>query len=312
MHKTGGLRMKKILIMTTLLIAVLSLTACKSNYQYIDGKVNIVATTTMLGDLAKQVGGEKVFVTTLMGVGVDPHLYSAKASDTNALEKSDFIVYGGLHLEGKMVDVLEIISKDKAYLNSGEALIEKGGTLLFDQKGNTDPHIWFNVENWMIIAEALTVKLMAYDKDNASYYRELGDAYQMLLQELQETILTKVSELPQNKRILVTAHDAFRYFGHAYGFEVEAIQGISTDSEASIADINRLVELVVSKNVKAIFIESSVPKKTIDSVIASARDRGYTLVIGGELYSDSLGDGNHSTYISAFLSNVNRMIDALK
>lgn len=304
--------MKKILIIIALFMTLLSLTACKSNYNYVEGKVNIVATTTMLGDLAKQVGGDKVSVTTLMGVGVDPHLYSAKASDTNALEKSDFIIYGGLHLEGKMVDVLEILSEEKPYLNSGEALIEKGGTLLFDGKGNTDPHIWFNAENWMIIAEALTVKLIAYDQENTEYYRTLGDQYQLLLQNLQQTILNRVAELSSDKRVLVTAHDAFQYFGHAYGFEVEAIQGISTDSEASIADINRLVDLVISKQVKAIFVESSVPKKTIDSVIASAKSRGYTLVIGGELYSDSLGDGNDGTFINAFLSNVNSIVDALK
>lgn len=304
--------MKKILVIFTLLVSLVSLTGCMSNYNYVKGKVNIVATTTMLGDLAKQVGGDKVSVTTLMGVGVDPHLYSAKASDTNALEKSDFIIYGGLHLEGKMVDVLEILSEEKPYLNSGEALTEKGGTLLFDDKGNTDPHIWFNAENWMIIAEALTVKLIAYDAVNADYYRTLGNQYQVLLQNLQQTILNRVAELSEDKRVLVTAHDAFQYFGHAYGFEVEAIQGISTDSEASIADINRLVDLVISKQVKAIFVESSVPKKTIDSVIASAKSRGYTLVIGGELYSDSLGDGNDSTFINAFLSNVNSIVDALK
>ncbi|HKL60782.1 MAG TPA: zinc ABC transporter substrate-binding protein [Acholeplasma sp.] len=304
--------MKKILLMVTLLLAVLTLTACGNQYTYEKGKVNIVATTTMLGDLSKQLGGDKVAVKTLMGVGVDPHLYSAKASDTNALDKSDFIVFGGLHLEGKMVDILESLSTEKPYLNSGESLLEAGGSLLFDEKGNTDPHVWFNVENWIIIAKSLTAKLIDYDQDNKAYYETRGQAYVSKLEDLHDWINTRVAELTEAQRVLVTAHDAFRYFADAYGFEVEAIQGISTDSEASISDINRLVDLVVSKKVKAIFIESSVPQKTINSVIASAKNRGYTLSIGGELYSDSLGDGEDSDYINAVKTNVNQIVDALK
>lgn len=288
------------------------LTACGGFYQYVDGKVNIVATTTMLGDLSKQIGGDKVSVTTLMGVGVDPHLYAPKASDTNALIKSDFIVYGGLHLEGKMVDVLDQLSNEKASLNSGEVLALNDGRFLLDSKENIDPHIWFNVENWIIIANSLIQKLSTFDSLNAEYYHERGNSYIQSLQELHQWILTKVSEIPEEKRILVTAHDAFRYFADAYGFEVEAVQGISTQSEASISNINDLVNLVIKKEVKAIFVESSVPKKTIDSVIASAKSRQYTLNIGGELYSDSLGNGINSEYIQAVKTNVTTIVDNLK
>lgn len=304
--------MKKYIIVFIMFILAGLLTACGGFYQYVDGKVNIVATTTMLGDLSKQIGGDKVSVTTLMGVGVDPHLYAPKASDTNALIKSDFIVYGGLHLEGKMVDVLDQLSNEKASLNSGEVLALNEGRLLLDSKENIDPHIWFNVENWIIIANSLIQKLSNFDSSNAEYYHERGNSYIQSLQELHQWILTKVSEIPEEKRILVTAHDAFRYFADAYGFEVEAVQGISTQSEASIANINDLVNLVIKKEVKAIFVESSVPKKTIDSVIASAKSRQYTLNVGGELYSDSLGNGINSEYIQAVKTNVTTIVDNLK
>lgn len=304
--------MKKTLIFLVVAMLLSALGACRAGYDYIEGKVNIVATSTMLGDLSKQIGGEHVSVTTLMGVGVDPHLYSPKASDTHALDRSDFIVFNGLHFEGKMVDILEVLSEDKPYLDAGETLSDGGGTLLFDDKGNIDPHIWFDVENWIVVAEGLAGKLMDHDSENASYYEVRRDDYVNALEDLNDWTHDRVDELSADQRILITAHDAFGYFAEAYAFEVEAIQGISTESEASISDINRLVDLVIAHEVKAIFIENSVPQKTVDSVIASAKDRDYTLVIGGELYSDSLGDGADAEYVNAFKTNVNRIVDALK
>lgn len=304
--------MKKIVMFVFILSISMTLQSCMSTYEYVEGKVNIVATTTMLGDLSRQIGGDKVSVTTLMGVGVDPHLYSAKASDTNALDKSDFIIFGGLHLEGKMVDILEILSKEKASVNSGELVRQAGGKIITDDKGNADPHVWFNVNNWITVTKALTKELIKYDKDNETYYQNRSDAYVIELQELDIWINQRVQELESEQRVLVTAHDAFAYFADAYGFEVESIQGISTESEPSITEINNLVNLVVDRDIKAIFIETSVPQKTIDSVIASAKNRGYTLLIGGELYSDSLGDGIYGTFIEAFKKNVNTIVDALK
>lgn len=309
--------MKKYIIIFIISFMSVLLSACKNIYQYEEGKVNIVATTTMLGDLSKQIGGDKVAVTTLMGIGIDPHTYSPKASDTNALIKSDFIVYAGLHLEGKIADVLdqlseEKVSEEKAALNAGNALILNEVKLLFDNEGNLDPHIWFNVENWIVVAESLIEKLSLYDSQNKDYYTTRGENYIKQLRDLHEWIIIKTSEIDEEKRILITAHDAFQYFADAYGFQVEAIQGISTSSEASIANINDLVNLVIDRQVKSIFIESSVPQKTIDSVISSAKSRNYTLEIGGELYSDSLGDGIDSQYIQAFKNNVNKIVDGLK
>ncbi|MDD2258870.1 MAG: zinc ABC transporter substrate-binding protein [Bacilli bacterium] len=304
--------MKKYIIIFIISFMSVLLSACKNIYQYEEGKVNIVATTTMLGDLSKQIGGDKVAVTTLMGIGIDPHTYSPKASDTNALIKSDFIVYAGLHLEGKIADVLDQLSEEKAALNAGNALILNEVKLLFDNEGNLDPHIWFNVENWIVVAESLIEKLSLYDSQNKDYYTTRGENYIKQLRDLHEWIIIKTSEIDEEKRILITAHDAFQYFADAYGFQVEAIQGISTSSEASIANINDLVNLVIDRQVKSIFIESSVPQKTIDSVISSAKSRNYTLEIGGELYSDSLGDGIDSQYIQAFKNNVNKIVDGLK
>ncbi|CCV64139.1 Metal ion ABC transporter, periplasmic zinc-binding protein [Alteracholeplasma palmae J233] len=307
--------MKKIITLIITLVSTLILFGCqgRSGYTYVEGKVNIVATTTMLGDLARQIGQDKVSVVNLMPVGVDPHLYQAKASDTNALRKSDFILYNGLHLEGKMVDILDGFKGKKTYVNVGEELEKANAPLLeWDGGDDKDPHVWFDVENWIVAAKALGRELALHDKTNEAFYKESTEAYILKLSELHTWIKQRVSELKEEQRVLATAHDAFAYFARAYGFEVESIQGISTDSEASTADITRLVDTVINKNIKAVFIESSVPRKTIDSVISAAKSRGHQLVIGGELYSDSLGDGADSEYIQAVKTNVNIIVDALK
>lgn len=305
--------MKKATLFLLTFITTLVLVACGNRYTYVEGKVNIVATTTMLGNLAKEIGGEDVSITTLMGVGVDPHLYAPKASDTNALRRSDFIIFNGLDLEGKMTSVLVNLSNSKAHVNAGIELQNGNGTLITqDDEYPYDPHIWFDVENWIVVAKGLGRELAAFDPDNATAYQTRTNTYVTQLEDLHQWILNRTDELTQAQRVLVTAHDAFAYFANAYDFEVEAIQGISTESEASIADINNLVEIVIAKNVKSIFIESSVPRRTIDAVINAARDRGHILTVGGELYSDSLGDGDHSNYINAVKHNVNTIVDNLK
>lgn len=294
------------------LLSLILLSSCgRSAYNYVDDKLNVVATTTILGDLATTLGGDKVSVKTLMGVGIDPHLYTAKVSDTNAISKTDFIVYGGLHLEGKMSEIFEYQAKKKPVFNSGDAIIEQNGMIL--KNGNViDPHVWFNVENWMKVSKGLTNKYIELDPENKEYYQEIGNAYYLELESLHNWVVSTTNLIKEEEKILVTAHDAFAYFGEAYGFRVKAIQGISTDSETSVRDIEKLVNLVIENKVKSIFIESSVPQKTIHSVIASARSRGYTLKIGGELYSDSLGDGENAHYINAIRHNINIIVDGLK
>lgn len=303
--------MKKILLTISVILAVISLSACQNGYQYIEGKVNIVATTTMLGDASEVLGGDEVYVKTLMNTGVDPHLYQPKASDTTALQKADLIIVNGLHLEGQMGEVLEKIDQEKILI-VGDFIPEEH--LLYADKDTMDPHIWFNVSLWKIVASTITDKLIDLDEDNTEHYEGLGQAYQDDLTDLHAYVLNRVSELSEDKRVLVTAHDAFNYFGNAYGFEVHAIQGISTESEASVNDIKNLANLVKDLDVKAIFVESSISQATINSVIEASESIGHTLVIGGELYSDSLGDesNNTDTYIKTFKSNVDTIVDALK
>lgn len=304
--------MKKHILIFMIITLTFILASCNLGYKYVDGKVNIVATTTLLGELAQNIGGDKVVVTTLMKSGVDPHLYTPKPSDTVALQRADFVSYGGLNLEGKLVDVLKTVSKQKAYFNSGEVFDNLQDRLIKDEDGVIDPHIWFDVENWILVTNEFSKKLIDYDKLNEDYYTLRTNEYIEQLNLLKEWVITKVSELNIEKRILVTAHDAFQYYGRAYNFQVESIQGISTDSEASINDINNLVNLVVEKDVKAIFIENSVPKKTIQAVITSAANKKHDVVIGGELFADSLGNNEYNNYISVVKYNTSTIVDALK
>lgn len=301
------MRFKRLL---TYILVIPLLGGCASHFTYEEGKVNIVATTTMLGDLVKTIGGDRVNVKTLMGVGVNPHSYQSKASDTTAIQKADLVIVGGLHLEGRMGQVL-------SYLDPGKLLITgdsiPGENLIYVDGGAVDPHIWFDVRNWIDVAGAVIGKLSEYDEDHAAVYESLGVQYITELTVLDDYVRAKALELPENKRILVTAHDAFNYFGRAYGFSVHSIQGISTESEASIRDIQNLARLVKELDVKAIFVESSVPQATINSVIEASGSLGHHLTIGGELFSDSLGDGsqNAETYIKMVTYNINTIVEAL-
>src|SRR5690554_483010 len=292
---------------------ILNLLGCKriEGYKYIDGKVNIVATTTMLGDLAKEVGGEHVSVTTLMAVGVDPHSYVPRPSATNSVSKADLVIINGLFLEAQMGKVISTINDEKL-LVIGDYFEES--QLLKDEDGALDPHVWFDVENWKVATNALYNKLVSIDGDNKTYYENRVKTYLDELTKLDNYVIDKVKELPEEKRILVTAHDAFSYFGKAYGFEVYAIQGISTETEASAKDIQDLANLVVDLKVKAIFVESSVPENTINSVINAAKAKEHDVVVGGELFSDSLGDeiSGADTYLKMVKKNVDTIVNNLK
>ena len=301
--------MKKVILFLILGITLL-LTACTggSKFKYVDGKVNIVATTTMLGDVAKQVGGEHVNVYTLMGVGIDPHSYKPKSSDRLAVKQADLVVDNGLHLEAQMGEVLQDFAKDSY---TGALTFDKEDVLK-DDSNNSDPHVWFNVLLWKKVAIGLSEKLQTIDVDNKESYQTLLTNYAKELDDLERYVKETVEQLSPEKRVLVTAHDAFQYFAHAYGFEVHAIQGISTETEASAADIESLAKLVADLKVKAIFVESSIPRETIQQVIDSAKVKGHTLNIGGELYSDSLGNGDDGLYVNAIKHNVDTIVNALK
>jgi manganese/zinc/iron transport system substrate-binding protein len=295
-----------------LLIGLVTLLASCSNQSTTsdNGKLTIVATTTMLADLANKIGGEAVTVTGLMGPGIDPHLYQASAGDVIKLQDADVVLYNGLHLEGKMGDLFSSLGEQGRNMIS----IEDGfdvNDLLEDSEnpGYYDPHVWFDVELWRNAAEHVTSELSTIDSDNTSSYQSNLESYYRELSKLEEYINDRFTEIPENQRILVTAHDAFGYLGKAYGIEVVGLQGISTDAEAGTSDVRQLAQFIEENQIKAIFVESSVSPKNIEALQDAVIARGFEVEIGGQLYSDSLGDGN---YIDTFRENIDTIVDALK
>ena len=303
----------KLNLVIAVCVAMMLLISCGKGGASSGKKIKVTTTTTMLTDLVKTIGGDKVEVTGLMGEGVDPHLYSASAGDIEKLGNADIIVFGGLHLEGKMTEIFEkLSSQNKNILNVGEKL-DKNKIHLVD--ANTpDPHVWFNTELWEKEAEAVEAELSKYDPKNSNYYKENLKKYKAELNELTTYVKTRINEIPEKSRVLVTAHDAFNYFGEQFGLEVKAIQGVSTDSETGTKNISDLANFIVERNIKAIFVESSVPKKSIEALQEAVKARGKEVKIGGELYSDSLGDEAHNTetYIKTVKANADTIVNALK
>ena len=278
------------------------------------GVINIVATTGMIADIAKVAGGERVKVKGLMGPGVDPHLYKASAGDVALLSGADLIFYNGLHLEGKMSEIFEQMKKrgiDTVAVTDGidRSLLDAPPQF----QGNYDPHVWFDVTMWMTAVETVRDTLMAKDPENADYYSSNTDAYLKELSALNDYVTEKAMLLPENKRVLITAHDAFSYFGRRYGFEVRGLQGISTVSEAGTQDVQNLAAFIVERRIPAIFVESSVPPKFIEAVQAAVESRGFDVKIGGSLYSDAMGNPGtpDGTYIGMVRHNIDTIVGAL-
>ena len=277
------------------------------------GKIKIVTTTTMLTDLVKTIGGDKVEVSGLMGEGVDPHLYIAGAGDIKKLTEADIVIYGGLHLEGKMTEIFEKMEKEnKKIINVGDKLDKS--KIVMEEENVPDPHVWFDTELWKNEAEIVAAELSKINEENSAYYMENLQKYKMELDELTSYIKSRINEIPEKSRVLVTAHDAFGYFGKQFGLEVKAIQGVSTDSETGTKNINDLADFIVKRDIKAIFVESSVPKKSIEALQEAVKSKGKEVKIGGELYSDSLGDKEHNTetYIKTVKANADTIVNALK
>jgi manganese/zinc/iron transport system substrate-binding protein len=275
--------------------------------------LRVVATTGLLGDVASHVGGSRVRVTALMGEGVDPHLYKASPGDVRAMSDADLILYHGLHLEGRMADVIVRMAGRRAVVQATDAIPESSLREPPEFEGHTDPHVWFDPALWKLVVERVRDALTQRDPAGKDAYAAAADNYLALLAQLRTYAQSVLDTVPPDRRILVTAHDAFGYFGHAFNFQVLAIQGISTDSEASLRDINALVDKLVAHRVPAVFIESSVPRKTVDALVEGCRGRGHNLTIGGELFSDALGPANspEGTYIGMLLHNVHTIAKAL-
>lgn len=309
--------MKKIisLMLVVVLVGVFMVGCSGDSKVEENGKYNVVTTTTIVGDLVKQIAEDKVNILSLMGPGIDPHLYKASAGDVTKMQKADLVIYSGLHLEGKMADVFEELRGGDKLVVSAAGSIDKDKLLDFiTVPGTYDPHVWFDVEMWKEAAGNVVEGLMELDPDNEESYKENYESYIVELDELEDYIVERISEVPEEKRILITAHDAFQYFGRAYDFQVEGLQGISTDSEAGTSDVRKLADFIVEKEIKAIFVESSVPRKNIEALQEAVKAQGFDVEIGGELYSDSTGDGGTpaETYIGTFKENIDIIVDALK
>ena len=250
-----------------------------------------------------------------MGPGIDPHLYQASAGDVTLMQKADFVIYNGLHLEGKMGEIFESLSGQGSTVICIEDGIDRRVLLISEDDENVyDPHIWFDVSIWKAASEIVAQGLIDIDPDNEQAYKGNLENYLKELDDLDNYIKDRAAELPEEQRVLVTAHDAFSYFGNAYGFEVKGLQGISTEAEAGTGDVSSLAAFIADRQIKAIFIESSVPAKTITALQDAVKAIGFDVSIGGELYSDALGDEDSGaeTYILTFKSNIDTIVDALK
>ncbi|MDP2654179.1 MAG: zinc ABC transporter substrate-binding protein [Candidatus Omnitrophota bacterium] len=276
--------------------------------------VKAVATIGQITDALKIIGGERVDVAGLMGAGVDPHLYKASESDVRKLSGADIIFYNALHLEAKMEDLFKKMSGRVKTVPVGENVPPESRLESEKFAGHYDPHIWFDVILWKKAVERIRDELAAFDPSSREEYFQRTADYLNELDELDRTVRARAGELSPDQRVLVTAHDAFRYFGRAYGFEVIGLQGISTQAEAGAADIKTVADFIVKRKIKAIFVESSVPVKNVQAVQEAVKARGWDVKIGGELFSDALGtDGTfEGTYIGMVTHNINTIVDALK
>ena len=277
-------------------------------------KIAITTTTNVITDLVENIGGDHVSVTGLMGPGVDPHLYRPSASDVKSLQNADIIFYNGLDLEGKMGDIFVKIGREGTSVWAVSENIPPESLLILDANGNFDPHIWWDVELWTEAAKVVATGLKEYDPNNSENYEKNLLEYLNQLDSLNSNNLNKINSIPSEQRVLVTAHDAFQYFGHAYGFEELAIQGWSTDSEAGIREIQNLADEISKRKIKALFVETSISPATIEALKAAVQDKGHDIVIGGELFSDAIGEKGtaEGTYIGAFTHNIDTIVKALK
>lgn len=299
-----------------LLLVALLLAACDpwaDETEAAAGRLRVVATIGMIADVAAQVGGDRVFVQGLMGPGVDPHLYKARAGDVRRLSRADLVLYNGLHLEAAMGEVLEEMGRRRHTVAVGESVPEPERIATADFGGSYDPHVWFDVALWSHVARRIEDALVEADPANGAEYARRGAAYRAELARLDAWVRERVAAVPPERRVLITAHDAFGYFGRAYGFEVMGLQGISTSSEAGTGDVQRLVDAIVTRRIPAIFLETSIPPRNIQAVVAAARARGFALRQGGELYSDALGDAgtDEGTYMGMVRHNVETIVSAL-
>lgn len=288
-------------------------TASSSDVHGGDYPIDVVATIGMVGDLVREVGGENVQVNQICGAGVDPHLHKPSRDDVRMILDADVVFYSGLMLEGKMGDTLVKVARSKPVYAVTEVIDESALLSPEEFEGHYDPHVWNDVSAWSKCLDAVERAMIEYDPDHADDYQKNAAAYRDKLAALHKYGQEAMATVPEQGRILVTSHDAFNYFGRAYGLTVHGVQGISTESEAGLHRINELVDLLVDQGVRALFVESSVSPKNIEALIEGARSRGHDVVKGGVLFSDAMGvEGTYEgTYIGMLDHNITVAAGAL-
>jgi manganese/zinc/iron transport system substrate-binding protein len=299
-----------------LLVLGTTLFSCQSETQNTSTKekLNIVTTTGMIGDAVKNIVGNNADVISLMGPGVDPHLYKVSQRDIKKLLNADIIFYNGLHLEGKMGEVLDQMSERKPVIAIYKGLTEKQLRATSEFQGNYDPHIWFSVKIWTDVVRFIGKSLTELDQVHASSYQANTTKYVEQLTQLHKWTIEQINTIPKKQRVLITAHDAFGYFGGEYGMQVKGLQGLSTAAEYGLKDVTNLVDFISENKIKAVFVESSVSDRSIKAVMEGCKAKGHKVIIGGTLYSDAMGAENkpEGKYIGMVKHNVTIIVEALK
>ncbi|MEM0898588.1 MAG: zinc ABC transporter substrate-binding protein [Pseudomonadota bacterium] len=276
-------------------------------------KLKVIATTGMIADAAANIGGELIDVESLMGEGVDPHGYRQTRTDIVKLANADLVLWNGLFLEAQMEDFLLGLAEGGTVVAAAERIPESLLLNSQDYEGRADPHVWMNVNLWSNVVVTIRDAMIDADPENEGGYRANADAYLSELSKLAQYVVQVLSTVPVESRVIVSAHDAFNYFGSAYGFEPIGIQGVSTDSETGLQQIGQMVDMLVDRKIGAVFVESSVSDRNIQAVIEGAAAKGHEVIVGGEIFSDAMGEPGtyRGTYIGMIDHNVTTIAEAL-
>lgn len=291
-------------------------TSCteKADDSTVEVPFQATATVAMIADIVREVAGDRAEVNGIIGSGVDPHLYKPTAPDIKSMQSADIIFYNGLNLEGKMGDVLvRMATSGKSVHAVTELILDQGDYVITDEEEHYDPHVWMDVQGWIKAVDVVSAGLSGYDPEGAAIYTENANAYKEELVKLDAYAKQVIASIPEEKRVLVTAHDAFGYMARAYGLEVKGIQGISTESEAGVKDIEDLVTFLTERKIPAVFVESSVSDKNIRALAEGAKAKGHEVGIGGELFSDAMGAAGtyEGTYLGMIDHNATTIARAL-
>jgi manganese/zinc/iron transport system substrate-binding protein len=292
-------------------IATVLLSACQPAKE---GKKNIVCTTSMIGDMVGNLLGDSVEVISLMGAGVDPHLYKPTSKDLSTLKGAGVILFNGLHLEGKTQEALEKLGVKKSVFAVADGIPESILRQTSEFKGNFDPHIWLDVDNWILCTKYVATQLTKEFPEHSDLIKENKDRYLLELVETDSLVQDYIYQIPFKSRYLVTAHDAFGYFGRAYGLKVKSLLGLSTLSEVGIKDVIDLSDFLKSNDIKSIFAETMVSNRSIRKVIETCEENGHQVKIGGNLFSDAMGEPGKpgGTYIGMLIHNAQTISENLK